>query len=51
VAKIVNEREDLFSNINLVTNAKVPLIKFEEKETTFNYDISINKTDGIKQLD
>jgi len=50
VADKILSCENLFENINLVTNAKVPIIKFVERETQINFDISFNKEDGIKQL-
>ncbi|KAL4464118.1 hypothetical protein ABPG74_006055 [Tetrahymena malaccensis] len=50
VADKIMNCEDIYENINLVTNAKVPIIKFVEKETQINFDISFNKEDGVKQL-
>lgn len=50
VADKIMSNEKLFENINLVTNAKVPIIKFVERETQINFDISFNKEDGVKQL-
>ncbi|KRX10728.1 hypothetical protein PPERSA_00498 [Pseudocohnilembus persalinus] len=51
VAKLLQSRTDIYENINLITNAKVPIIKFVETSTQINYDISFNKLDGVKQLD
>lgn len=48
VADKILGSEHLFENINLVTNAKVPIIKFVERETQINFDVSFNKEDGIK---
>ena len=50
VAKLLFDHTEMFENINLIQNAKVPIIKFIEKSTQINFDISFNKDDGIKQL-
>ncbi|EGR32991.1 hypothetical protein IMG5_064460 [Ichthyophthirius multifiliis] len=50
VADVVLTCEDIYENISFITNAKVPLIKFVEKSTQTNFDISFNKEDGVKQL-
>lgn len=31
-----------FENVNLVTSAKVPIIKFIESESHFSFDLSFN---------
>lgn len=50
VAEVLSEQKDVFENINFITHAKVPLIKFVEKSTQISFDISFNKEDGVKQL-
>lgn len=39
-----------FEGINLIANAKVPIIKFIEISTQFHFDLSFNKMDGLKQI-
>lgn len=36
--------------MNIIKSAKVPIVKLVEKEHSYNFDISFNKFDGIKQL-
>lgn len=33
---------DKFENVNLIANAKVPIIKFYEIESQYQFDISFN---------
>ncbi|CAD8138351.1 unnamed protein product [Paramecium octaurelia] len=44
-------KSDKFENVNLIANAKVPIIKFFEVETSYQFDISFNQMDGIRQID
>ena len=45
----MNETEK-YSNIVVIRNAKVPLVKLRDKKNGLNFDISFNKMDGVKQL-
>ncbi|CAK85020.1 unnamed protein product (macronuclear) [Paramecium tetraurelia] len=44
-------KSDKFENVNLIANAKVPIIKFFEVESQYQFDISFNQMDGLKQID
>lgn len=48
IAKMLMSRNDLYESVNLITNAKVPIIKFVDIESQINFDISFNKLDGVK---
>lgn len=50
VANILMKREDLYDRVNIIKSAKVPIVKLVEKQNNYNFDISFNKFDGIKQL-
>ena len=39
-----------FSELEYIRKSKVPLIKLTKKEGNIQFDISVNKEDGIKQL-
>ena len=41
------ENKEDFEKVLLITNAKVPIIKFVDRETQLNFDVSFNKMDGI----
>ncbi|CAK56404.1 unnamed protein product (macronuclear) [Paramecium tetraurelia] len=44
-------KSDKFENVNLIAKAKVPIIKFFEIESSYQFDISFNQMDGIRQID
>ncbi len=48
VVRILQNNRDKYDDIRPIANAKVPIIKFIEIDTQINYDISINKLDGIR---
>ena len=50
IANVLLKREDLYERVNIIKSAKVPIVKLIEKEHNYNFDISFNKFDGIKQL-
>eukprot|EP01017_Pseudomicrothorax_dubius_P026989 TRINITY_DN3062_c0_g1_i1.p1 TRINITY_DN3062_c0_g1~~TRINITY_DN3062_c0_g1_i1.p1 ORF type:complete len:429 (-),score=125.89 TRINITY_DN3062_c0_g1_i1:138-1424(-) len=50
VAKVLFKNEELFEGIQLIRGAKVPIIKFVDKETQVQFDISFNKMDGVHHL-
>lgn len=43
-------KNDNYEAINVIRSAKVPLIKLVESSTGYNFDISFNKLDGVKQI-
>ena len=47
VAHAMLENKEDFEKVLLITNAKVPIIKFVDRETQLNFDVSFNKMDGI----
>ena len=48
-AKVLMKNPD-YESINIIRSAKVPLIKLVESKTGYNFDISFNKLDGVKQI-
>ena len=38
-------------DIEYIRKSKVPLIKFIHTDTALQFDISVNKLDGIKQIE
>jgi len=40
----------LYIELEYIRKSKVPLIKLTKKEGNIQFDISVNKEDGIKQL-
>jgi non-canonical poly(A) RNA polymerase PAPD5/7 len=49
LAKVLMKHPD-YESINIIRSAKVPLIKLIESKTGYNFDISFNKLDGVKQI-
>lgn len=49
VAKILKTNCEKYANINIISSAKVPIIKFVDVEHKYNIDISFNKMDGLFQ--
>ena len=49
VAKILKSHSDKYTNIDIISSAKVPIIKFIDLENNYNIDVSFNKLDGIFQ--
>jgi len=47
-AKKIMEEKEFYENVNLITHAKVPIIKFVESNTQINFDLSFNTLDGVK---
>ena len=41
----------IFTDIEYIRKSKVPLIKFIHAETSLQFDISVNKLDGVKQIE
>ncbi|CAD8210064.1 unnamed protein product [Paramecium octaurelia] len=50
VAARMMKQTNKFENVNLIANAKVPIIKFVEVESQYHFDISFNQLDGLKQI-
>jgi non-canonical poly(A) RNA polymerase PAPD5/7 len=44
------KRGDEYCEIDYIRKSKVPLIKFIKTEGWIQFDVSVNKEDGIKQL-
>jgi non-canonical poly(A) RNA polymerase PAPD5/7 len=49
LAKVLLKDEN-YESVNVIRSAKVPLIKLVETKTGYNFDISFNKLDGVKQI-
>ena len=49
VAKVLMKNPKIFSQINVIKNAKVPIIKVIE-QNGMHLDISFNKLDGVHHL-
>jgi len=49
VAMILKKHSAKYTNIDIISSAKVPIIKFIDIENNYNIDISFNKLDGIFQ--
>lgn len=47
VAKILKSQSHKYTNIDIISSAKVPIIKFIDVENNYNIDVSFNKLDGI----
>lgn len=46
----IMKRGDEYSEVDYIRKSKVPLIKFVKTDGWIQFDISVNKEDGIKQL-
>ena len=46
----IRSRRDKYCDIDYIRKSKVPLIKFHTVEDDIQFDISVNKEDGIKRL-
>ena len=46
----IMKRGDEFSEVEYIRKSKVPLIKLIKTDGWIQFDISVNKEDGIKQL-
>jgi len=44
----IEKRPDLFTNVMFLKTAKIPLVKFQDKESGISFDLSFNNEDGIK---
>lgn len=51
VAKALLDNKNEYEKVNLITNAKVPIIKFVHVKSQLNFDLSFNKDDGLKQVE
>lgn len=52
INKVVRKHEgSVFCDVQYIRNSKVPLIKFVHIDTQIPFDISVNKKDGLKQID
>ncbi|CAD8121914.1 unnamed protein product [Paramecium sonneborni] len=51
VAAKMMKQTNKFENVNLIANAKVPIIKFVEVESQYHFDLSFNQLDGLKQIE
>lgn len=49
-ARILQKHSNKYSNLNLISSAKVPIIRFVDTQHNLNFDISFNKIDGIYQV-
>ena len=50
VARILQKNPKKYTSLNLISSAKVPIIRFIDIEFNLNFDISFNKIDGIYQV-
>lgn len=50
VARILQKYPNRYTNLNLISSAKVPIIRFVDIEYNLNFDISFNKLDGLYQV-
>jgi non-canonical poly(A) RNA polymerase PAPD5/7 len=50
VASILQRYPSRYSNLNLISSAKVPIIRFIDTKHNLNFDISFNKLDGLFQV-
>lgn len=45
----MEENTDTFIDLKVIKNAKIPIIKFTEKNSEVEFDLSFNNEDGIIQ--
>jgi non-canonical poly(A) RNA polymerase PAPD5/7 len=50
-SKIVKKSPDVFTNVEILKNARVPIIKFTEAETGVDFDICFNEEGGLLNID
>lgn len=50
VARILQRHPTKYTNLNLISSAKVPIIRFVDIEHNLNFDVSFNKLDGLYQV-
>jgi non-canonical poly(A) RNA polymerase PAPD5/7 len=50
VARILQRYPHKYTNLNLISSAKVPIIRFVDIEHNLNFDVSFNKLDGLYQV-
>ena len=50
VARILQKHPHKYSNLNLISSAKVPIIRFIDTQYNLNFDVSFNKLDGLYQV-
>ncbi|CAD8121232.1 unnamed protein product [Paramecium sonneborni] len=51
VAAQMIKQTNKFENVNLIANAKVPIIKFIDVESQYHFDLSFNQLDALKQIE
>lgn len=49
-AKALYKHDEKYTNLSIIKTAKVPIIRFEDKDTKIQFDLSFNKLDGLFQV-
>ncbi len=50
VKNIIKKNKEVFSHVEFLSKAKIPLIKFVESESKIEFDLSFNQKDGIDMV-